>query len=59
MGTNPIAFGWPRAGKRAFLFDFATSVVARGEIELMGRAGKTLPPGWGIDAAGEPTLDPA
>jgi delta1-piperideine-2-carboxylate reductase len=59
MGTNPIAFGWPRAGERPFVFDFATSAVARGEIELMGRAGKALPPGWGIDAAGEPTLDPA
>ena len=59
MGTNPIAFGWPRAGERPFLFDFATSVVARGEIELMGRGGKALPPGWAIDAAGEPTLDPA
>jgi delta1-piperideine-2-carboxylate reductase len=59
MGTNPIAFGWPRAGQRPFVFDFATSAVARGEIELMGRAGKALPPGWAIDAAGEPTLDPA
>ncbi len=59
MGTNPIAFGWPRAGQRPFVFDFATSVVARGEIELMRRAGKALPPGWGIDAAGQPTLDPA
>jgi LDH2 family malate/lactate/ureidoglycolate dehydrogenase len=59
MGTNPIAFGWPRAGEHPFVFDFATSAVARGEIELMGRAGKPLPPGWGIDAAGEPTLDPA
>ena len=59
MGTNPIAFGWPRVGARSFVFDFATSAVARGEIELMGRAGKALPPGWGIDAAGQPTLDPA
>ena len=59
MGTNPIAFGWPRAGRRPFVFDFATSAVAPGEIELMGRAAKALPPGWAIDAAGEPTLDPA
>jgi delta1-piperideine-2-carboxylate reductase len=58
MGTNPIAFGWPRAGERPFVFDVATSVVARGEIELMGRAGKSLPPGWAIDAAGESTLEP-
>lgn len=58
MGTNPIAFGWPSGDGRPFMFDFATSVVARGEIELMRRAGKPLPPGWGIDAFGEPTLDP-
>lgn len=58
MGTNPIAFGWPRGEERSFIFDFATSAVARGEIELMGRAGKALPPGWGIDGMGEPTLDP-
>lgn len=58
MGTNPIAFGWPRGKERSFIFDFATSAVARGEIELMGRAGKALPPGWGIDVTGEPTLDP-
>ena len=48
MGTNPIAFGWPRVGARPFVFDFATSAVARGEIELLGRAGKALPLGWGI-----------
>ncbi len=59
MGTNPIAFGWPRPGAHPFVFDFATSAVARGEIELMARAGKPLPPGWGIDAAGQPTQDPA
>ncbi|HRK24553.1 MAG TPA: Ldh family oxidoreductase [Beijerinckiaceae bacterium] len=58
MGTNPIAFGWPREGEDPFLFDFATSVVARGEIELMRRAGKDLPEGWGLDAAGMPTRDP-
>jgi delta1-piperideine-2-carboxylate reductase len=58
MGTNPIAFGWPRDGERSFIFDFATSAVARGEIELMSRAGKALPQGWGIDSKGEPTLDP-
>ena len=59
MGTNPIAFGWPRGGARPFVFDLATSAVARGEVELMGRAGKALPAGWGIDAAGHPTRDPA
>ncbi|WEK52692.1 MAG: Ldh family oxidoreductase [Candidatus Kaistia colombiensis] len=58
LGTNPIAFGWPRAGKLPYVFDFATSVAARGEIELHRRAGKPLPEGWAIDAQGNPTTDP-
>ena len=59
FGTNPIAFGWPRPGPYPFVFDFATSAVARGEIELHRRAGKAIPEGWGIDAEGKPTTDAA
>ena len=58
FGTNPIAFGWPRPGKPPFVFDFATSAVARGEIELHRRAGKPIPPDWGYDDAGNPSTDP-
>lgn len=58
LGTNPLAFGWPRPGRDPYVFDFATSEVARGEIELHRRAGKTLPEGWAIDADGQPTTDP-
>ena len=58
LGTNPLAFGWPRPGRDPYVFDFATSMVARGEIELHRRAGKPLPEGWAIDAEGEPTTDP-
>lgn len=57
FGTNPIAFGWPRAGKHPFIFDFATSAIARGDIELHRRAGKAIPQGWGIDANGQPSTD--
>ena len=59
FGTNPIAFGWPRPGAHPFVFDFATSAVARGEIELHRRAGKPIPLGWGIDADGRLSTDPA
>ncbi|WP_294393329.1 Ldh family oxidoreductase [uncultured Sphingomonas sp.] len=58
FGTNPIAFGWPRADSPPFIFDFATSAVARGEIELHRRAGKAIPEGWGVDADGHPSTDP-
>lgn len=56
MGTNPLAFGWPRAGQ-PYVFDFATSVAARGEVELHRIAGKPLPDGWALDATGAPTTD--
>ncbi|AHG48541.1 oxidoreductase (plasmid) [Rhizobium leguminosarum bv. trifolii CB782] len=58
LGTNPFAFGWPRKDMSPYVFDFATSVAARGEIELHRRAGKQLPEGWAIDANGNPTTDP-
>lgn len=59
LGTNPLAFGWPREESDAYVFDFATSIAARGEIELYKQAGKPLPEGWAIDNDGNPTTDPA
>lgn len=59
FGTNPIAFAWPRPGGLPFVFDFATSAIARGDIELHRREGKTIPLDWAIDASGQPTDDPA
>ncbi|MEL0622894.1 Ldh family oxidoreductase [Marinomonas arenicola] len=57
LGTNPLAFSWPRQGQHPFTFDFATSQFARGEIELYRRAGKPLPEGVAIDKEGQPTTD--
>ena len=57
LGTNPFAFGWPRQDNFPYVFDFATSVVARGEIELHRRAGKPIPEGWAVDNEGNPTTD--
>jgi delta1-piperideine-2-carboxylate reductase len=58
FGTNPMAFGWPRPGGNPYVFDFATSEVARGEIELHRQNGKSMPLGWAIDSNGQPTTDP-
>lgn len=58
FGTNPIAFSWPRPGKTPYTFDFATSVVARGEIELHRRAGDKIPDHWAVDVDGNPTTSP-
>jgi delta1-piperideine-2-carboxylate reductase len=57
FGTNPIAFAWPRPGGHPFVFDFATSAIARGDIELHAREGKPIPEHWAIDRDGAPTTD--
>ena len=59
FGTNPFAFGWPRPDGNPYVFDFATSEVARGEIELHRQNGKDIPLGWAIDKNGDATTDPA
>jgi delta1-piperideine-2-carboxylate reductase len=58
FGTNPMAFGWPRADGGALIFDQASAAMARGEIMIAAREGHTLPPGIGLDKAGNPTTDP-
>jgi delta1-piperideine-2-carboxylate reductase len=64
LGTNPVAFGWPRQNpdgspRDPYVFDFATSAIARGDISLHKMAGKPLQEGWAIDADGQPTTDAA
>ena len=59
-GTNPMSFAWPREeGRPPLVFDQASSASARGEIMIHQRDGEPIPEGWGIDAAGNPTTDPA
>jgi delta1-piperideine-2-carboxylate reductase len=57
-GTNPLAFGWPRADAPPLVFDQASSVVARGEVMLAAREGRELAPGIGVDSEGHPSNDP-
>lgn len=59
FGTNPLAFAWPTGDSRPYVFDFATSVIARGEVELYRLDNKPLPDGWGIDRDGQPSRDAA
>jgi delta1-piperideine-2-carboxylate reductase len=59
FGTNPMAFGWPRENGGALIFDQASAAMARGEIMIAAREGRVLPPGVGIDSAGNATTDPA
>lgn len=58
-GTNPMAFACPRAGHAPLVFDQATSVMAKGDIQLAANEGRPVPPGTGLDKSGNPTQDPA
>ena len=55
LGTNPLAFSWPRADGPPFVFDFATSAMARGDLELHRQDNRPLPPGTALDSHGNPT----
>ena len=55
FGTNPMAFSWPRANQPPLVFDQASSVSARGEIQLHAIDGKPIPAGWAIDKRGQST----
>ncbi len=57
LGTNPLTFGIPSNDPYPFVLDCATSVSQRGKIEVYGRAGKDLPPGWVIDENGKTRTD--
>ena len=59
IGTNPIAFSWPRRNHPPYVFDFATSAGARAEIAIRRQENRDLPPGWGLDRHGRPSTDPA
>lgn len=59
FGTNPMAFAWPRGNQPPFVFDQASSVSARGEIQLHKMADKAIPEGWAIDSSGNPTTSPS
>jgi len=59
LGTNPICFTAPCSNGEPFCFAMATTIVARNTVRSYGERGKTLEPGWAVDAAGNPTIDPA
>jgi LDH2 family malate/lactate/ureidoglycolate dehydrogenase len=55
LGTNPICVAVPAS--EPFIFDGATSVVARGKIMYYSLAGLPIPAHWACDADGRPTTD--
>lgn len=56
LSTSPLAAGIPASG-RPVIVDMATTTVARGKIADLARRGEPVPPGWALDASGQPTTD--
>jgi uncharacterized oxidoreductase len=59
LATNPISIASPTESGEPIVLDMASSVAPEGKVRVRYQAGKQLPPGWMINAAGEPTTDPA
>lgn len=58
FGTNPIAAVFPRRNQAPLIIDLSLSEVARGKLMVAAKAGKSIPAGWALDKAGNPTTDP-
>ena len=58
LGTNPICLAAP-AGGGIFNLDMATSQVAMNRVWNARDEGRPIPEGWGVDADGRTTTDPA
>jgi (2R)-3-sulfolactate dehydrogenase (NADP+) len=56
--TNPIAFAAPLDEGPPLLIDQASSATAFVELRRYADRGESLPPGWAVDADGQPTTDP-
>lgn len=57
-GTNPLSFAAPVAGGQPLVIDQATSATAFVNIRQAAETGEAIPPGWAVDASGQPTTDP-
>jgi uncharacterized oxidoreductase len=59
LGTNPFCAAVPGADGPAMLLDMATTMIAGGKARVAYNKGVPVPDGCLIDAAGNPTNDPA
>jgi delta1-piperideine-2-carboxylate reductase len=58
FSTNPFAFATPVAGADPVVFDFSTSSMSHGDLQLLRAEGREVPIGTGVDSTGADTTDP-
>ena len=59
LSTNPMSFAIPCGAEPPILGDFSTAQTPEGKLRLYLNQKKPLPPGWIVDAAGNPSNDAA
>lgn len=59
LGNSPLCFAAPVEGEGPMCLDMATSVVTFNKIRAHAANSEPIPPGWGYDAQGVETCDPA
>jgi L-2-hydroxycarboxylate dehydrogenase (NAD+) len=59
LGTNPIAFAFPRRGADPVIVDVATSTSAVGHIRMATYGEGVIPAGLALDRSGAPTTSAA
>jgi delta1-piperideine-2-carboxylate reductase len=59
FSTNPFGFATPVAEADPVVFDFSTSSMSHGDLQLLRAEGKDVPVGTGVDSTGEDTTDPS
>lgn len=58
LGNNPFGIAVPCGKHAPIVLDMATSVVAKGKIELARKTKTPIPITWALDKNGKPTTDP-
>ena len=58
LGTNPICIAMPSNLEGPFFLDISTAAAAGGKLSVAASRGGTVPEGWVIDAAGNPSISP-
>jgi LDH2 family malate/lactate/ureidoglycolate dehydrogenase len=56
--NNALAWGVPTRSGAPFVLDMACAISSWGKVESLKLYGRQLPPGWALDADGNPTQDP-
>lgn len=58
LGTNPIGFGVPCAGRAPLVLDFTPASTTEGNMRVLHAAKVAAPAGLLLDATGKPTTNP-